>query len=683
MSITRDVRYRIVVSLALLALFASTVFATFGAGVASAQANPQSTGKDISAIVDNASFQLNNNDKTVSADEYAGQFIFSLKHDPAVNGFSIKNGDAVNIGLAPRDVNLDFLRIGNRFDKIKTLKDSASGQLLADVRNQNNVVYLTFKDIDLPFTAKGNVPLYVSSYKAEEYFRSNPGVEQVEFSYDLHVNGKPTGATQTWTLKKALASAPADFSAKKLSSGYTESGNDQPGRGTIYYEIHASTKLRHNNEMVIYDMPDVNLELDDSRSLQVYFTPRAGIKDNQVYSFHKYGLEKCKSYAGAPDCKFASNFQSENADPDKSTEMFLEDVYYITDDPASKVTSRMAGYEEKSLTFPRYNVIDGSNTVASMGTVVAPKNVILEKPAGSTLTEAEQKLIADAGGLHEKVGKGFKLRIKNHRNDSFAKGGNIVLAFHMRVVNDSLTIDQDGNPIYFNAFSYYAQEIPTCNPAIQQNCTPIEMERMDPAQVKASEAKVTAIPPGLVAETDKYQALNFTKQNVAGKPLAGAKFTIFKATATGERAEVAQTEAGVKLENLVTNADGKLCLPGENTPLNIRLLRGNYILEELEAPAGYQISGSGDTLVSVQVTKKEILVTNEVKPTPVPTPDPVPTTPGVTPTPAPTTPIVAQKKPATPGKKLPHTGSAVAPLAAVGVIATLAGSGVLLARRRS
>lgn len=312
--------------------------------------------------------------------------------------------------------------------------------------------------------------------------------------------------------------------------------------------------------------------------------------------------------------------------------------------------------------------------MTSVGTVTAPKNVVLEKPAGAALTEADQQLIDEAGGLHKTVGKGFKLRIKNHRNDAFEKGGNIILAFHMRVVNDSLMVDANGNPLYFNAFSYYGQEIPDCDPEKHDNCTPINVERMTPDQVKAGQIKRAAIPPGLVAETDKYQHLNFTKQDPAGKPLAGAKFTIFKATSEGTRGEVAENQNGVKLENLITNAAGKLCLPDSDSPLEIKVLRGNYILAELEAPQGYQLAEDPDTLISVQVAKKDNVVVNHPVPEPTPTPEP---------TPVPTVPDTSteQSKPITKATKLPRTGATVSSLPFVAGMLLIAGTGLFYRRR--
>lgn len=220
---------------------------------------------------------------------------------------------------------------------------------MADVRYKNNTVYFTFKDVDLPFTAKGDVSLFVSDSLVEKYFKNNPQSETVNFTYEVQVNGKNTGVTKTWTLKKPSPTLPTAASYEKSSGGYTEESGDQAGRGTIYYEIQISTLLRHNNEMVIYDMPDANLELDKKSNLNVHFSPRPGQKNNAIYSFGSWRFpEKCKSYAGSDECKLYGNFDA-GSDPDKSTELFLTDVYYVTEEPASKTTSRMAGYEEKTL----------------------------------------------------------------------------------------------------------------------------------------------------------------------------------------------------------------------------------------------------------------------------------------------------------------------------------------------
>lgn len=703
MSSAYKFRYWIFAIISLLILATASFTPLLGSFAYSAENNQNTVQKDLSAIIDKKGLALAN--QTISSSGYAGKLQFALKHDPAVNGIDIKDGDTVNIGIAAKDPNLDFLRFTTKANDT-IMRDKDTQQELADVRYKDKTIHFIFKEVDLPFKANGNVSLFISDWKAEKYFKDNPSAKTVDFTYEIQINGKPTGITSTWTLAKPAPKAPTAVDYEKLSGGYEESNGDSPGRGNIYYEIYVSTLLRHNNEMVIYDMPDVNLEFDQEHGLDVYFPPRYGQKKDMIYSFYKYtAKEECKSHAGTPDCKFSSNFNNFNGgtDPEKSTELFFEDIYYVTEEPTSKTASRMAGYEEKTLTFPRHNIIDGTNTITSMGTITAPKNVILEKPASAELTEAEKALIEKAGGLHKKVGKGFKLRIKNHRNDNFAKGGNIVLAFHMRVVNDSFMLDDKGNPMYFNDFSYYGQEIPNCNPKVDTNCTPIAMERMSPQQVKAKQNKVSANPPGLVAETDKYQNLNFTKQDHKGQPLAGAKFTIYKATPNGERGEIAQNKNGVKLENLITNKDGKLCLPGTTTPIDLQLLRGNYIMAETEAPSGYQLPKTPDTLISVQVAKKAHVITNHPvqtppnpKPKPNPNPKPADPTPEPKPDPKPADPTPPdspqiQPAPDTPEEKnnstaklnkLPRTGAGTSSLILFSGVLLLAGVGCI-ARKRS
>lgn len=678
MTSSRKLQYRILGIITLIAL----ALALFTPAAYGKEGNEDEATKDLSAIVDKTGLELK--PEEVTGGGYAGSFNYALKHDPETDGIEIKDGDSLNISVVAKDTNLDFLRFTNKATDT-VLKDKDSQQALADVRYKNKTIYFTFKDVDLPFTAKGDVSLFVSDSKVEKYFKDNPQSEKVDFTYEVQVNGKNTGVTKTWTLKKPSPTLPTAVSYEKSSGGYSEKSGDQAGRGTIYYEIHISTLLRHHNEMVIYDMPDANLELDKKSNLAVYFSPRSGYKNNTIYNFGTWNYpEKCKSYAGSDECKFYGNFDA-GSDPEKSTELFLTDVYYVTEKPASKTASRMAGYEEKTITFPRHNIIDGTNTVTSTGTITAPKNIILEKPARAELTEAEQQKIDEAGGLHETVGKGFKLRIKNHRNDAFEKGGNIILAFSMRVINDSLMVDGKGNPLYFNAFSYYGQEIPNCDPQKHDNCTPIRVERMTPAQVKAGQISRPATPPGLVAETDKYQHLNFTKQDPEGNPLAGAKFTIYKATSEGKRGEVAESKDGVKLENLITDAAGKLRLPNSDSPLEIKVLRGNYVLAELEAPDEYQLGEDPDTLISVQVAKKDNVVVNHPVPAPnPPAPNPpAPNHPAPNPPANPTVPATPEKqsKPIVEAAKLPRTGAATSSLAFVAGMLVIAGMGLLYKRR--
>ena len=689
---SRKLHYRILGIITLIAL----ALALFTPAAYGKEGNEDAATKDLSAIVDKTGLKLapSSNKATVTKGDYAGDFKFALKHEPEKNGIDIKDGDSLSISVVAKDPNLDFLRFTNKATNT-VLKDKDSQQELADVRYSGNTIYFTFKDVDLPFKANGSVSLFVSDSSVEKYFKDHPRSEKVDFTYEVQVNGKPAGVEATWTLTKPSSAPPTAVNYKKLSGGYSEKSGDQAGRGTIYYEIQISTLLRHHNEMVIYDMPDANLELDKKSNLAVYFSPRSGYKNNTIYNFGTWNYpEKCKSYAGSDECKLYGNFDA-GSDPDNSTELFLTDVYYVTEDPVSKVASRMAGYEEKTIKFPRHNIIDGTNTVTSAGTITAPKNIILEKPAKAELTEAEQQLIDEAGGLHKTVGKGFKLRIKNHRNDAFEKGGHIILAFNMRVVNDSLMVDGKGNPLYFNAFSYYGQEIPNCDPQKHDNCTPIKVERMTPDQVKAGQIVRPATPPGIVAETDKYQHLNFTKQDPEGKPLAGAKFTIYKATSEGKRGEVAENQDGVKLENLITDAAGKLRLPNGDSPLEIKVLRGNYVLAELEAPKGYQLAEDPDTLISVQVAKKDNVVVNHPVPAPnppVPNPPapnppapnpPAPNPPAPNPPASPTVPAAPEKqsKPIAQAAKLPRTGAGTSSLAFVAGMLVIAGMGLLYKRR--
>lgn len=122
---------------------------------------------------------------------------------------------------------------------------------------------------------------------------------------------------------------------------------------------------------------------------------------------------------------------------------------------------------------------------------------------------------------------------------------------------------------------------------------------------------------------NEYTTIDFTKENSQGKPLAGAKFTIYQSNAKQEKGALATNKDNQTLENLVSNEEGKLCLVGADgtlSPVSLSLKRGYYLVSEIEAPKGYE--KGGDVFFTVGYKADSIVFKNSSTPTPEPSPTP-------------------------------------------------------------
>lgn len=142
-----------------------------------------------------------------------------------------------------------------------------------------------------------------------------------------------------------------------------------------------------------------------------------------------------------------------------------------------------------------------------------------------------------------------------------------------------------------------------------------------------------SIDPGIIeGEINRYSSVDFQKlgrtsddSDESAIPLAGAVFTVYKANEDGTRGDIAIAKDGTKLENLVTNDEGKLCLADDegnpNEAVILSLERGNYIFVEVNTPEGYvhPEGESNETLVTVGLIGNDVDVVNikDEKPTPV------------------------------------------------------------------
>ncbi|WP_405364823.1 SdrD B-like domain-containing protein [Kitasatospora sp. NBC_00039] len=196
-------------------------------------------------------------------------------------------------------------------------------------------------------------------------------------------------------------------------------------------------------------------------------------------------------------------------------------------------------------------------------------------------------------------------------------------------------------------------------------------------------------------------ALRLVKHDQDGKPLAGAKFRLWKESngTDGLQSDGEKPDTSVG-DPCTTGADG-IC-KGSGVP-------GTYYWQELAPPEGYaqpEVTVFGPLVLNAEnlATGVEVTAVNRLIPTPTATPTPTPTptptaTPTSTPTPAPTEatpttqaptlPSPAATPPAppatAPGSHLPGTGASEGipvMLAGAGTATALGAALVLLARRR-
>ena len=504
----------------------------------------------------------------------------------------INKGTKLEVLLKPELINgreWNFIKYPYSFTTNKYLKDNNTKNKLADldIDNGDVKVIAIFEKIENNFTADINSELVINASELLEYFKENPSKTEVEQKYILYINGKVQNKSVNLKFKKPNIQD-AEIKFTKTSGSYKKEGD--LGQGNFLYNIKLGTKLRKYNEFVIYDTPDINLELKDNVKLRIPI-----------------------SYGGI-DNRISLPYVEEGVSEEKRMEAKLYDIYYLTADSKAKNQPRMAEYEEDYIIFNRKDIVNQKDTIKSLNKVTKPKNILLEKEHGEELTIEEKAKIEQAGGLHKTVGKGFKLHIKNFKNPAFIKGGFLTLIFEMKIVNPSPLLDNDSNPLYKNTASYYGQEIPNCKPE-DVNCTPIEDEKSTMEDVK----KFELISNGVVkegtigAEVDNYSLISIVKKDNKDKTIKGAKFNIYESNANGEKVKIAINKNNESLENLVTNDLGKLCkeeADGSLKEIVLNLKRGYYVINELSAPEGYKIV-KNDHFITVGFKNDETIIINE------------------------------------------------------------------------
>lgn len=531
---------------------------------------------------------------------------FKIHIDYDVEAFgTVQDGTTLKIELRPEEGQPNYLRYPYDFSLNKEVKDQDGGLLASLDINRALSLTLTFKKINNNFKASLDSPLEFAD-AINKYFESHPEQTTVDQTYTLYVNGQEQEKKVTFTLSKPEVPE-VEVKFTKTNGLYKKNGT--LGEGSMLYNIWVDSKLNKSNEFFIYDTPDVNLRFED-QAFKAYFGAQSG--------------KLTKHFFTASTGKYV--------DSENGMEAELFDIYFLTDPSAKPSAPRQASYEDKTLWLDRYNVITGKQGMDSLEKAAVPKDILVEKPFGQSLTPEEKQKIEDAGGLNKTVGKGFKFHIKNFQSPYHPKGGFLVLTFYVQIANPSPTLDKDFNPVYYNTASYYAQEIPTCDPNKDDTCVPIECEKTKLEDVVSGKYSTEAIVKdySIGATVDDYTLVDITKQDDKGTNLAGATFTIFESDANGNKGQVASNKEGVKLQKLISNAEGKLSLKQEDgslTPVSLHLMRGYYIITEDAAPEGYQKANDQTFTVGLKVDPIIIrnVTTNNPDPTTKPT-DEKPTT---------------------------------------------------------
>lgn len=527
-----------------------------------------------------------------------------LEYPQGNRTYQIKKGDRLSIQLVPEAHDKDFLTLDYTTSLKKTLEDKQD--VVADLNMQGDLVtkerrgiIFNFRGLQNSFRADLQLPFGVEEDELWRYFDQHPNETAVSCTYRLQYDGKNTGKAFTLRLQKPKLKDPEKL-FKKTNGAYERDG-EKLGERRLRYNIKLGTKLGPYNEFLIYDTPDVNLGFEGD--LRLYRPRNPGMFEGKLEIRNGHYLEPVTE----PD--------------DTKMEIWIYDIYYLTGEPSSPTEPRQAEYEDVEHFDLNRNGPDG-NSVTSKEAVTKPKHILVRKPMGKALTEEEEALIRDKGGLYQTVGKGFEIRLKNFKGNGRASGGNLFLNYTMKIQKNSPKFEE-GLPIYSNTASYYGQEIPTCT-AGQQNCAEIQCERSTLEEIKKGNLTGKGkLDPGVFnVQIDRFHPVDFKKVEMdaegkpdEGKPLSGAVFSIYKLSDNGTKKEIASNNEGVLLKDLVTNGEGRLCRKtpeGALIPLTLTLEGGVYAFEEQAAPEGFE-RNSGETNVSVGFLENKVRVGNSRK----------------------------------------------------------------------
>ncbi len=569
--------------------------------------------KDLSSIVQSVKWMVYENDEDTTGRDIMGEetptkydettaknkLIIDLKF-LADSGMTINKGDKLVIKLNSESSEKDLLLIDYATSLNKVLKDGEKVVASLDMDDRRSITF-TFEENLADFNAHLELPLGIRSNTSSDYFKNHPMETNIPFTYNISINDKDLGKPVKYTYDRPPVQ-PAEKYANKTAGSYDQ-GKSELGKGQFLYNLIIGTEMSRENEFFIYDAPDINLKSTDY--INIY---NGENKQDFTEQLIKVG-EKKNSYKEEPP-------EGTEVPEDKLMQVNVYHIYYLTKESEDPTKPREAEWEAKKVQIEK----NGAMTESAEEALV-PKNIILEKPAGEALTPEEEKLIEEAGGLNKVVGKGFKIHIKNFKGIGREKGGWLTVVYSNEIVNNSPDLDKDKFPIYHNSFAYYAQDKESSpdgtGPRIEK--TPIE-DGKSPAPKKRTG---TVVPGVIGAQVSEYSTAVITKVSEEEKegepgikqPIEGAKFTLYALGKNNERT-VATNEDGVKLENLVTNAKGELCLEGDlEHPVKVKVVRGNYILKELSAPKQYDLTdGKDEHLISVGLANNNFQIENKLKP---------------------------------------------------------------------
>lgn len=446
----------------------------------------------------------------------------TIAHDPST---PLKAGDTFSFGLVPDDSFASKFWYVYNSDKaeFRTVLDDETDEEIATIAwSDSNTLTLTFTEAaegksevrcvfsSIPFTrsARYIYEWFANNGDSDRIHETPEGRRYVDVTYHLTVNGQKTDQQMTLRALEPQGSAPTSAYMSKYRGGL------QPD-GTLFYELAINTLLSPVNELVVYDTPDVNMRWD--REFKLY---------NMVGS-DIYGPSAYTTYTATPYYNVTKGTTDPSTAEVDDFQIWMYDIYFLADREGQEQT-RQATYEEVShpithldTRYPGERRALPEEYQTSISPVSTPQNILVTVPAGQQLTAEQQKLIdettaggssglstADNAGV---VGMGFKIVIQNLPNNvQDGIGGRYRIAYSMKPVRDSKFVNNENNPLYWNAASYYIQEIPTCTSedvAEGKQCPPITFEKSKAADSNSHTGSSinikTDIPDGKVTGSTK------------------------------------------------------------------------------------------------------------------------------------------------------------------------------------
>lgn len=204
--------------------------------------------------------------------------------------YKIQEGDRLLFELKPNEGCESYIRFANANSHITQLVDEGVKIASLDASNRKSIE-IVFEDVKTSFKATIEMPYVADSIKLVKYFTDNPTKDVLDTKYTLYINDKPTDKTVTYRFKKSdLGPNSARFA--KTDGLYQQEG--EFGAGKMLYNIKVGTTLRHNNEFVIYDTPDINMAFNGD--IVVYNSDAYGKLSHRLTSGNYYKQDADKYF---------------------------------------------------------------------------------------------------------------------------------------------------------------------------------------------------------------------------------------------------------------------------------------------------------------------------------------------------------------------------------------------------